>query len=309
MNRYPSQFTRMKRERWYYVKSQWQQQQVENKREHQMNDEVEDDWFEEQSNIFSQALNRVRAFYQKRTSPFEREADLVVKETSSEANLPPTLEALREHFLEEIFQSQLRWASSSLVDVSTLHPRYQYDEWLRFFALRLPDNYFLMYKPVFFIKNAPIELEIMLISPTELSCITILEGQEHSVFEATSERFWIEYVDKTRKKRLSPFVSLGHMTGVVSQLMKDANLSFPIRKVVLAPMSVIDNKVQGAKVDFVDKRNFQAWHEKLQRHPSPLKKDQVLTAQALLKHCHIVASSREEADEESSGADRENPLN
>jgi hypothetical protein len=45
-----------------------------------------------------------------------------------------TFEQLKEEFLHDLYLSQLRWASSSLLEESRLHPKYKKDDWLQFFA-------------------------------------------------------------------------------------------------------------------------------------------------------------------------------
>ncbi|WP_100405154.1 hypothetical protein [Bacillus solitudinis] len=288
LNRYPSQFARMKKERWYYLKSEWEQnQQYDGKEE-----DTEEALIDDEKGFVSKAMQRLKNW--NKPSQFQTDVN---ENTDKENHLQSlSLAQLKTKFLDEIFSSQLRWASSSLLEESVLHPRYQYDKWLRFFTEHFPDNYFLMYKPVFYIKKARIELDILLISPTELICLTILEGNELSVFEANSDRFWTEYVEKTRKKRLSPLLSLTRMTGVIKPLLDSANIHFPIRNIVFCPNSIIDNKVQGVKVEFIDKRTFEVWKEKQRKHPSPLKHDQLKVTNLLLSYCFTTSSKREGED-------------
>lgn len=285
LHRYPSQFSRMKKERWYYVKSEWEQLQFDSV--HHTEDQGHDSVIEEERGLFAQTFQRMKKWTRRQQDQDQAE---MMEHVESDAHIRGmTLEQVKQSFLEELFLSQLRWASSSLLEESTLHPRYKRDQWLRFFAQEIPDNYFLMYKPIFFIKKAPIELDLILISPTEILCVTMIEGQEHSVFEASSDRFWTEYIDKTRKKRISPLLSLSRMTRVIGGILEEAGVSFPIRKVVLCPNSMIDNKIQGVKVDLIDRRTFDSWHSRLKKHPSPLKHQQMKVTSLLLECCHTVA--------------------
>ncbi|GAE34199.1 NERD domain-containing protein [Halalkalibacter akibai] len=281
LNRYPSQYTRMKKERWYYLKSEWEQMQYES---------FQDDYQEEEGET-SRFFDRLRKWGKKNKKDLSTHVDI-------QSNQPTfSLEQVRANFIEELFHSQLRWASSSLLGESTLQPQYKRDSWLKFFTQQIPDNYFLMYKPVFSVKKAPVELDIILISPTEIYCITLLDGSEHSVFEASSERFWIEFVNQTRKKRISPLVSLQRMTGIIKPILQENDLSFPIKNVVISPNSIIDHKIQGTKVDLIDKRTFQAWKEKLQKHPSPIKNQQMKVTSALLDYCYTAQQESEEENE------------
>ncbi|MFC0562027.1 NERD domain-containing protein [Halalkalibacter alkalisediminis] len=287
LNRYPSQYTRMKKERWYYLKSEWEQLQYDTLG---INEKKINEFMVEESKSFFKRLRKwTKGNRQESEEPLDVGENRLVK---------MTLEQVREEFLKELFQSQLRWASSSLLEESILDPQYKRDKWLKFFAQQIPDNYFLLYKPVFFIKKAPIELDIILISPTEIYCITILDGQEHSVFEASSDRFWTEFIDETRKKKISPLVSLSRMSGVLKPILQEADLVYPLRKIVLSPTSIIDNKMQGTNVEFIDKRTFSTWTDKLKKHPSPIKNQQLKITSLLLNYCHTY--TRESEDEESS---------
>ncbi|KHF39679.1 nuclease-related domain-containing protein [Halalkalibacter okhensis] len=284
LNRYLSQFTRMKKERWYYVKSEWEQLQHDlASTEGGTEDTLED----EKGRLFGM-LQKVRSWSTHSKNKLYEEID-----ESDQRVQQMTLEQVKEEFLHDLYHAQLRWASSSLLEESRLHPKYKHDDWLQFFAQQLPDNYFLLYKPVFSVKQAPIELDIVIISPTEIFCISMLEGEEHSVFEASSGRFWTEYVNESRTKRLSPLVSLSRMTGVIKPILEEAGHTFPIRNIVVSKNSIIDNKVQGARVEFVDRRAFANWHEKLKKHPSPIKSQQMKVTSLLLSHCHTNATKRD----------------
>ena len=285
LNRYPSQYTRMKKERWYYLKSEWEQMQYDTLA---INEKKINEFMMEESKSFFERLRK----WTRRNR--EKPEELLNEGENRLAKM--TLEQVREEFLIELFQSQLRWASSSLVEESTLDPHYKRDKWLRFFTQQIPDNYFLFYKPVFFVKKAPIELDIILISPTEIYCITMLEGQEHSVFEASSDRFWTEFIDKTRKKKISPLVSLSRMSRVLKPILQEVEFIYPLRKIVLCPMSIIDNKMQGTSVEFIDKRTFSRWTDKLKKHPSPIKNQQLKVTSLLLNYCHT--DTLESEDEE-----------
>ncbi|GAE25787.1 hypothetical protein JCM9140_1803 [Halalkalibacter wakoensis JCM 9140] len=288
LNRYLSQFTRMKKERWYYLKTDWEQAQSETNNEWNQVETVQGD------------QRRLHGLIQKMKSWSKissKRHDEDVEQVDSNFH-QKTLEEVKEEFLQELFHTQLRWANSALLEESTLHPKYKEDPWLHFFTQKLPDNYFVMYHPIFSVKQAPIELEVVLISPTEIYCISLLKGEKHSVFEASSDRFWTEFVNQSRTKRLSPLVSLSRMTGVMKSILEEANLSFPVRNIVLCKDGIIDNKIQGAKVELVDRRNFQTWYEKAKKHPSPIKSQQLKITSLLLDHCYTNSTEREADDEE-----------
>lgn len=297
LQRYPSQFSRMKRERWYYLKNEWEQAQF-TLFDHE-DEQDENEHVKHKEGRWTNAFRRILWWKAKEENDNGMDEKHVQREVDPRLKTV-TLDELKQMFLDELYQSQLRWASSSLLEESYVHPRYKRDKWLRFFTQQLPDNYFLMYKPVFHIKQAPIDLDIVLISPSEIYLITLLEGHEHSIFEATSDRFWVENVHQTRKKRLSPLLEITRMHGVVESILAERQFSFPIRRVVISPTSMIDNKMQGVNVDLVDKRTFERWHDNMKRQPSPLKHDQMKVTAILFDYC-----SPQQMDEEESNTENE----
>ncbi|KGA98761.1 hypothetical protein BALCAV_0202315 [Alkalihalobacillus alcalophilus ATCC 27647 = CGMCC 1.3604] len=188
LNHYSSQFTRMKKERWYYIKAEWEQAQ--NRLE-----EIEPDEAPQQK-LLNKWLqhpiwNSIKSWKIKE-APFLEKDDF--------RSLDDSLQKKRQEYLNSVFESQITWASSSLGERSNLDEGFFQDKWLKQFCIDIPENYFLFYEPIFYLKNAEIEFEILLISPTEILCLTILNGEDLSVFEASSERFWIEYIHKKEKK-------------------------------------------------------------------------------------------------------------
>ncbi|MBU8905257.1 NERD domain-containing protein [Desertibacillus haloalkaliphilus] len=299
ITRYPSQFTRLKKDRWYYLKTEWENvnhSMIKSNRAQQPSQE--EDWFSDESKgIWSGMLEKIKGLsFLKKTDQEE------VVETNEPVDYyhfkEKTLDEVKAIFYQELFESQLRWASSSILEKSSLDPKYKYDRTLKLFVQQLPDNYLVMYQPVFWFKQARVEMEVIVISPTDVYCIALLPGTEHSIFTATSQRFWEEFIDGGKRRKLSPLLSLNRMASLISQMMRDSNLSMPIRKVVLSEYSLIDNQMQGSKVECVDRRNIDDWLDKLKRQPSPIKSTQLQVAKALLSHCQTSAYKRQDVVEE-----------
>lgn len=278
LHRYPSQYTRMKKERWFYLKSEWEQSEYARLDEDEINEVAP------KKDLIKLALKRFKSWsHQPRI------------EDSVTGNI--TLDQLKDKYMDDLFKMQIKWASSSSFENASGDAAYVNDKWLRFFAQTIPDNYFLMYKPVFYLKKAPIDFEVLLVGPTEIICISIIEGQEHSVFEAGSGKFWTEYINESRKRRISPLLSLTRMTGVIKTLLDTAELSFPIRQVVLNRESIIDNKMQGVKAEFIDRRKFGEWLEALKKNPSPIKSQQMRISALLLLNSTKPEVPEEEEEE------------
>ncbi|WP_062047676.1 nuclease-related domain-containing protein [Bacillus sp. JCM 19034] len=272
IQRYPSQYTRYKKERWYYLKTEWEQWQFQS-------DEDKQELAEKTS---------LQTVYNKLMKIFRVNQNDNHKQER-------TFEQLKKQYTDELFQIQIKWATSMKEGERKIDEDFEKDEWLRFFTQQIPDSYFLMYHPVFFHKKAEVDLDIVLISPTEIMCITVLNGKEHSIFEARTGRYWFEYVEQTRRQRINPLISLKRMRVVIEERLKEENIAFPIKSIVLCRNGMIDYKLHGLNVTFVDKRDFQKWVEKIQSHPTPIKHSQVQIATLLLGDC--VNKNRDENKE------------
>ena len=72
----------------------------------------------------------------------------------------------------------MKWATSTLMEKSFIDKKYYYDERLKYFLQRFPDTYLVLYQPFFKLKKATIEVETILISPTEVWCISFVEEDD-----------------------------------------------------------------------------------------------------------------------------------
>ncbi|MDQ0245947.1 hypothetical protein J2S09_003525 [Bacillus fengqiuensis] len=195
---------------------------------------------------------------------------------------PKTIDDLKVLFLDNLFDFQLKWASSTLWEQSRPDRHFYYDDALKYFLQRFPDTYLVLYKPIFLVKKAPVETDIILVSPTETWCISLLEGKEGSVFQYSKERFWNELIGKTQRKVLNPLIGLNRMEQIVRKLYERNNVDFPIHKVILNRNGFIDCPSVPYGIQMIDKRNYSQWFAQLRQLSSPLKHVQLKAAQALL---------------------------
>ncbi|MFB5663797.1 nuclease-related domain-containing protein [Alteribacillus sp. HJP-4] len=292
IHRYPSQYTRLKKERWNHLKREWM---TANRTVPESDtDEAEEDWFyESEKNVFTQALDRLKNFSVKRKHVVP-EFNMNIEDSNFSLYEGRSREDIIDIFYEELFLAQLKWASSSLLEESSLNPKFKYDQLLRYLLRELPDNYFVLYYPIFSVRNAPIEMDVILISPAEIICLTILEGKHNSVFESSSGRFWNEYVDQQIKRKVNPVVSLNRMGSILREILKNNEAALPVRYAVWSPASLIDNRSSGLKVELIDRRSHENWLAKLKRQPSPIKSTQLKIADMLLENTITVSFRRED---------------
>lgn len=204
---------------------------------------------------------------------------------------PP--EQWKREFAEDVFLFQLRWASSTLKEKSNLDRRYRFDSWLKFFLQQFPDNFLLLYRAVFQIRQVPIELDILLVGPMNLWCITLLESGNGEVFQGESRRFWRKIENDRAVNQLSPLVSNLRMSRLVQQVLTGYdNEPMPMKRIVLSPLAYIEYPDAPRDVEIIDRRNAKQWYEKMMKEPSPLKYSQLKTAAHLLSHCQTESFER-----------------
>lgn len=302
--RYPTQFIRLKQNQWERIKYQWQTGETIERWEH-----IEEEVKEEKKKSLFQKL-----FPFKKDVPEEEQEDIEKVTISNEwaaegdshqeedttlnfePNLvytPKTLEELKKMFIDQFFHFQMKWASSTLREKSYVDPKFMRDTLLRSMLLTLPDNYLVFYYPILRVKKAPIELDIIIMTPTECLCITVLEQESQAVYIANSERFWLKKDGKNEKKVLSPLIQLNRMEKVVEQIFHQNNIELPIRKVLLTRNGYIDYPGTMYGISFVDKRKFPEWMAQLKHSVSPMKHMQIRGAQAILNTVQTTSFHRD----------------
>lgn len=317
LKRYPTQFVRLKTIQWERMKKDWASGEEIPQWEHE---EIEE---KPQHNF----IKRILSFKRKnKLSPLKENVEIgdkedFLNELSEELSkqpdeedileeptafmfqptifyYPQTIEELKKMYIDQLFQFQLKWASSTLREKSYVQPKYYRDSLLRAFTQRLPDSYFLLYYPIFQVKKAPIELGIILLTPTECYCIQVLEEEGQAVFVGDSNRFWEKKVGKIDKKVLSPLIGLNRMESIIKQIFHKNEIDLKIRKVVLSRNGYIDYPGSSYGIEFVYKRNYTDWFNHLSKNPSPMKHMQFKAAQFLLDTVQITSYHRLDTDDD-----------
>lgn len=304
--RYPTQFIRLKQNQWERVRYQWQSGDVIEQWEHIDEEDIQE---EKKTSIFQKLFP-----FKKDKEEIEVEEDIEQIKISDEllsdpdyvpdedttlifepnmAYTPQTIEELKKMFIDQFFHFQIKWASSTLREKSYVDPKYMRDTLLRSMLQTLPDNYLIFYYPILRVKKAPIEVDIIIMTPTECLCVTVLEQEELAVYIANSERFWVKKVGKVDKKVLSPLIQLNRMEKVIEQLFMQNGIDMPIRKILLTRNGYIDHPGNMYGIQFVDKRKFPEWMQSLKHSVSPMKHMQIRAAQAILKTGQTTSFNRD----------------
>ena len=302
--RYPTQFVRLKKNQWQRVKHQWE-----------TGEEIQR-WEHIETDVAEETIGKTRFSFLRRFLPNQRpqeeeqdvesvdvsnelDEDYIQEEETTmhfEPNIvynPQTLDELKRMFADQFFHFQMKWASSTVREKSYVDPKFMRDSLLRTLLQGLPDSYLVFYLPILRIKKAPIELDILILTPTDCYIVKVLEEENLAVYVGSGERFWTKKVGKNEKKTLSPIVDLTRTESVVTQLFQQEGIEMPIRKVILSRNGYIDYPGSVYGVQFVDKRKFPEWMQQLKRSVSPMKHMQIRAAQAILKSTETTSFNRD----------------
>lgn len=301
LTRYPTQFIRLKRQQWDRMKAQWETGSSHTMWDDLLDEEVDEE-VEEKKNLMS---------FFNFFSPRKEEAPVEEKaQVKEEDNLgfipniiykPKTVEELRKLYLDQLFHFQMKWASSTLMDRSRVSPIYMRDSLLRSFSQLLPDSFLLFYHPVIMMQKAPVELDIIIITPVECMCITVLEAEDMAVFIGSGERFWLKKTGEKESKLLNPLISLNRNEKIIKRLFDENDVDFPIKKYLISRNGYIDNPNISFDIKIVDKKSYEQWFNSIRALTTPLKLAQFQAAKAILDVVRTTAMSRlveEEVTEE-----------
>lgn len=293
LTRYPTQFIRLKRYQWKRIKTQWEYgpELFDSLTEEEQEEEQETDkWY---SALF-------RKWRKRRDEELEEEPDEEPDEhaetdlafQAAMSGKPANMEQLKESYTDQLFQFQLKWASSTLYDRSRVDPKFFSDPLLKQLTQRLPDSFLLFYYPIVKVNKAPVELDVILLTPTTCYCITVLESERMAAYIGSGERFWLKKFGEQEAKVLNPTIALNRMEKIVSSFFTAAEVELPIKKLIVSRNGYIDYPGTPFEITCIDRKNYEEWLTKLGSNPSPMKHTQFKAAQAILKHAQTTAMSR-----------------
>ncbi len=184
LSRYPSQFIRLKKQQWVKIKQAWETGEPLQP----SHTPVEIEILPEKERKFP----KLKKLFKRRSNAIEipiESIDEHITQQDKEENFDfsPSLHAqneteLKQSFLDQLLLFQLKWASSTVMEKSFVDRRFYIDERLKHFLQRFPDNYFLFYEPVFLLKKAPVEMEVLLLTPTEIWCLAFIEKADQAAY-------------------------------------------------------------------------------------------------------------------------------
>ena len=279
---YPGQFIRLKKERYELLKDQWNEEEYDSDPE---TIEVEEE--PEKRSLFSKWRAKTEV-----ESPEEDEPEPL--------EMPESEEELKQWFLDQIFDFQLKWASGTIKEISYPNPTVINHPRLKYFLQRFPDSYLLMFDPIFKIKKATIDGGIILITPLEILCIHFLETEDDgTIYESIDDKRWAKRTSESTKTFLNPMIHLNRIEKMVRSMLDYHEFNFPVKKVLIAEQATIQSIQQPyMNTEFIDKHIYENWFSKYRSGGTPLKYQQLKAAEALLAHTQTTSFIRPEWEDD-----------
>ncbi|MFS0636700.1 NERD domain-containing protein [Mesobacillus foraminis] len=291
---YPSRYVRLKQKQWQGLKMAWENEPPSGNENvlSGMNQagQKKQDFLQKMKKVF---IKR-KELEQEMEDPGKKESEDEELEVSEIPSNIQTEKELKQYYLDCLLPFQLKWASSTLMERSFPDQSFFRDGNLRYFLQRFPDTFLVMYKPVFLLRNAPVEGESILITPTAAWCITFLEDETDAVYIGSKEHFWNKKTGDQEVKLLNPLLALDRTEKIVQHLFNDFDIDMPVFKAILSRNGYIDYSFPPYGIQFIDKRNYPEWFQSMRGLSSPLKHVQLKGAQALLAHCLTTSVRRAE---------------
>ncbi|SDO13298.1 nuclease-related domain-containing protein [Alkalicoccus daliensis] len=292
--RYPSRYVRLKKERWLRLKQDW-----EATRSSHGNFPLFQHYEEETS----------LSLWKRTRSMFSRKDK---NETKEEVDLPTdwqlrhrSLEEIKTNFLQELLEFQLNWASSTVSEISHLNREYYNDKLLQYLLQELPDTFFIFYHPVLFARKAPVDCDIIILSPNDLWIITPLHGNKETIFSALEGRYWQRRDEDQQESFLHPNISLKRTKTVIQSILEKEGLSIPVRTAILSKDSYIDVGQGTQLAKLIDRRNLFEFRDSFLKMQAPIKHTQLKIADAILQSSLTISESRLNADIEEDSLENE----
>ncbi|MGV2941788.1 NERD domain-containing protein [Mesobacillus sp. LC4] len=280
---YPSRYVRLKKQQWEGIKAKW-----ENGPEEPIGKLI-DSQQEEQSN--TNILHKLKSMVRQQEpvredapQELEDQDDMMDDGSLDSISNLKSIEELKQHFLDGLLPFQLKWASSTLTERSFIAKEFVNDPTLKFLLQRFPDTFLILYKPIFLLKKAPVEAELIIITPAAAMCISFIEAEEDAAFVGLKDRFWIKKTRNKEKKILNPLIALNRTEKIVKTLFDMYGVDLPVQKLLISRNGFIDYPLPPYGVQFIEKRNFEEWFMTLRGMKSPLKHMQLKAAQVLLQY-------------------------
>jgi hypothetical protein len=280
--RYPGHFIRMKKDGWSKLIDQWEASQLE---ENDSKTVTEGQMGEKSSFSLKNIFNR------------NKDNKQFLPELIERSNITPAVQSkdeLKQYYLDKLYPIQLKWASSTLHESSFLDNKYQYDPLLKYFLQRFPDSFLVMYFPIFKLKQAIVEGEIIIITPIEIFCIHVMEVNHHITIVPTDNRMWYFEQGEIQSSKLSPLIPLKRTENIVKSICKLYGVELPIKKVILSRTNRIKFQSEPYHTSYVGKDQYEDWFSQMRQISSPLKHNQLKIAESLMKHCQTTAVNRPE---------------
>lgn len=269
---YPSQYIRLKQEQWQQLLYAFENPQVP--------EQIAT--VEKETSLFTQWRKKRKG----EDEPVDEELGL--------SPLPQTKEQLKLYYLNQLLHFQLKWATSTISQMSFMNHDYENDLVLKYLLQRFPDTYLVMYHPIFKLKKAEVEGDIIVVTPFNIFIITLVEFSNDTKIVAGDDRQWQKEERSVRTNFISPLLSLKRTEKIVRSILNYKDVDMPMTKIVLSRNNVIDFHLEPYQTLYIGKDTHEEWLMQQRQVSSTLKHKQLKVIDALLSFSDTVSFNRPE---------------
>lgn len=275
--RYTGQYIRLKSDRWKRVKANWENEKLS-----------------EPGVLESSPEPEPKKWWQRKSETSET----IAEEPYIPPRTPITLSALKKNFREELFDFQLKWASSTIRERSRIGREMLREDFLRMLLMDLPDNYLVLYRPIIRLKKAEAQMDVIMIGPDTIHAIVLMDTQKGDVIHPSQGRFWEVERRNEVLKTVSPIAAVQRMNYFIESVIDTNETETKISYTVLCKNGFINRSGIPPYIQVIDQANYGQWWEALKRQPSPIKAKQLKAAKGLMDRCVTTAYLRPEWETE-----------
>ena len=202
-------------------------------------------------------------------------------------------EDAKEKFFDELFKSQLIWATSTpKKESATTKEQYRFDKLLKLLLRMFNDTALILYQPTFLVEDTEVDGNLIILTPQAVWCIQVVSGEKESVFQGVNVQEWKELTSSGERKLPNPFIALSHTLEIVKHIFNGNNMEAIIKGCVYAPESYVEFVKYGTSFEVVDRTKVKDWVDKINNHRSTLKHGQLRAAELLLKYTKTIGIGR-----------------
>jgi len=281
---YSNEFIRLKQENWAKLLNECENQRLA--------------FYSKNTDVSAETLGKIQEKHSTYSLFKKHQANKAVLSRHNKEGEIESKTDLMHYFLNQLCSLHIKKVSSILIHTSLITGNFNEESDFINLLQRFPDIYFIMYLPIFYIKNALVETNILLISLLGIEIIEFVNYSKAASVFIERDRFWtVEQLGK-REKIISPVISLHRTEQIVQNILQHNRIEFPIKKTVVAKECRFYISKEPYQVQLINRLSYDSWFQAKRKFQSLFKNTQLNGMNALVKHSQTSSVKRPEWTEE-----------